>query len=93
MLMALAVEQAWVATGAQTPAFEVLRDALRAVAQTRGVVTQWDQTAMALGFVRAGMTTYYSGLSGPILLENTGERELGMAAFWKVLDGKIVTAN
>ena len=93
MLMALAVEQAWVATGAQTPAFEVLRDDLRAVAQTRGVVTQWDQTAMALGFVRAGMTTYYSGLSGPILLENTGERKLGMAAFWKVLDGKIVTAN
>jgi hypothetical protein len=59
-------------------------------------VTSWESRlakAPALDLIREGQTTYYTGLSGPILLDNRGERQMGTAAFWQVAGGKIVNLN
>jgi branched-chain amino acid transport system substrate-binding protein len=89
-LVALSIERAWSAAGKQDPTFEELRDAVRAVAHTSGFVTEWNQIPTGLDLIRDGQSTYYTGLSGPILLDNRGERQMGTAAFWQVVNGKIV---
>jgi hypothetical protein len=63
------------------------------VAHTFGTVTEWNQLPGALDLIRAGQTTYYTGLSGPILLESQGVRQMGTAAFWDVVGGKLVNLN
>jgi len=92
-LVALSIESAWIAAGKQEPSFEELRDAVRAIAHTFGIVTEWNQIPTALSLIRNGQTTYYTGLSGPILLDDQGERQMGTAAFWRVAGGKIVNLN
>ena len=92
-LVALSIERAWTVAGKQDPTFEELRDSVRAVAHTFGIVTEWNQIPTALDLIREGQTTYYTGLSGPILLDNRGERQMGTAAFWQVSGGKIVNLN
>jgi hypothetical protein len=92
-LVALSIERAWTIAGKQDPTFEELRDSVRAVAHTFGIVTEWNQIPTALDLIREGQTTYYTGLSGPILLDNRGERQMGTAAFWQVAGGKIVNLN
>jgi hypothetical protein len=92
-LVALSIERAWTVAGKQDPSFELLRDSVRAVAHTFGAVTEWNQIPGALDLIRAGQTAYYTGLSGPILLENQGVRQMGTAAYWNVVGGKIVDLN
>jgi branched-chain amino acid transport system substrate-binding protein len=92
-VVALSIEHAWIGAGKQDPTFEALRDAVRAVAHTFGIVTEWNQIPSALDLIRKGDTTYYTGLSGPILLDNKGVRQMGTAALWKVVGGKIVNLN
>jgi branched-chain amino acid transport system substrate-binding protein len=92
-LVALSIERAWMGAGKQDPTFEALRDSVRSVAYTFGIVTEWNQIPTALDLIRDGQTTYYTGLSGPILLDNQGERQMGTAAFWQVVGGKIVNLN
>ena len=92
-LVALSIERAWSTAGKQDPTFEELRDAVRAVAHTSGFVTEWNQIPTGLDLIRDGQTTYYTGLSGPVLLDNRGERQMGTAAFWQVVGGKIVDLN
>ena len=92
-LVALSIERAWVDAGDQNPTFEELRDAVRAVAHTFGIMTEWDQIPTALNLIRNGQTTYYTGLSGPILLDNDGVRQMGTAAFWQIQGGEIVDLN
>jgi ABC-type branched-subunit amino acid transport system substrate-binding protein len=92
-LVALSIERAWTVAGQQDPSFEELRDSVRAVAHTFGTVTEWNQLPGALDLIRAGQTTYYTGLSGPILLESQGVRQMGTAAFWDVVGGKLVNLN
>jgi hypothetical protein len=92
-LVALAIERAWTNSDQHDPTFESLRDSVRAVAHTYGIVTEWNQIPAALGLIREGQTTYYTGLSGPILLDDQGQCQIGTTAVWHVAGGKIVNLN
>lgn len=74
-------------TGAIT-ADEFKRRVLQA-AQTRGEPTGWDEVEIGLERLREGSAINYSGLTGPMLLDQCGARRSGAYATWTVQAGRI----
>lgn len=66
-----------------------LAEAIRDVAATRGQAFRWYELALGLERLNDGAEVNYTGLTGPMLLEDCGERQLGATTTWEVHSGKI----
>jgi ABC-type branched-subunit amino acid transport system substrate-binding protein len=88
MLVALALERAQRDTDPLP-----LSDALIEVAAPPGEEVQWGEVSRGLRGIREGSMIYYSGLTGPMLLEACGERRLGVSTVWAVRAGAIVNED
>jgi hypothetical protein len=49
----------------------------------------WNDLEIGLGQLRNGENIYYSGLTGPLLLNACGERAIGLTTTWEVHAGSI----
>jgi ABC-type branched-subunit amino acid transport system substrate-binding protein len=85
VLVALALERS-----AQVDDPMPLSEALIEVAAPPGEEVQWAEVGRGLRGIREGYSVYYSGLTGPMLLESCGERRLGVSTVWTVRSGAIV---
>lgn len=70
-----------------------LEAALLQAAAPPGEAVGWDEIGLGLRRQRAGSDMYYSGLTGPMLLDPCGPRRLGVTSSWSVQDGKIVAVE
>jgi ABC-type branched-subunit amino acid transport system substrate-binding protein len=66
-----------------------LETAILDAAAPPGQASGWDQIESGLKSIKAGATMYYSGLTGPMLLEDCGPRRTGIASAWTIDDGAI----
>jgi ABC-type branched-subunit amino acid transport system substrate-binding protein len=89
-LVALALEKMAQANAGAPP---TLSQAIVEAAAPPGQEVQWDELDLGLSRLRAGQNVYYSGLTGPMLLEECGERRLGVSQIWSVRDGVIVNED
>lgn len=67
-----------------------LEAALLEAAAPPGEAAGWDEMEVGLERLRDGDDIYYSGLTGPLLLERCGPRRLGASSTWTVQSGSIV---
>jgi ABC-type branched-subunit amino acid transport system substrate-binding protein len=70
----------------ELPAFE---SAILDAAAAPGESAQWSQIEIGLERLRNGDNMFYSGLTGPMVLENCGTRRKGTTSVWQVTDGVI----
>ena len=54
-----------------------------------GESAQWDEIASSLPRIRVGKDDYYTGLTGPILLQPCGGRRSGASSNWQIHAGAI----
>jgi ABC-type branched-subunit amino acid transport system substrate-binding protein len=90
-LLGLALEKA-----AQTPANGAplsLYDAVLAVAAPPGIGVNWDELSSGLSNIAQSHATYYTGLTGPMLMDSCGQRLRGVTTTWAVRSGIITTVN
>jgi branched-chain amino acid transport system substrate-binding protein len=66
-----------------------LRAGIAASTGNRGEAGAWNQIDVSLERLRAGVDMNYSGLTGPILLQDCGDRRSGESSRWSVHDGQI----
>jgi branched-chain amino acid transport system substrate-binding protein len=66
-----------------------LRAGIAASIGNRGESGAWNDIGDSLGRLRAGVDMNYSGLTGPILLQDCGDRRTGESSRWWVHDGQI----
>lgn len=87
-LLALAIQKTTLdASGAITlPALEA---GLLSAAGPPGEDAGWNNLETGLGQLRNGENIYYSGLTGPLLLNACGERAIGLTTPWEVHAGSI----
>lgn len=69
---------------------ETLSAALFETLDSRGEVSNWKDLGAVMTRLTAGDDIYYSGLTGPLLLQACGARQLGATSTWEVHDGAIV---
>jgi ABC-type branched-subunit amino acid transport system substrate-binding protein len=86
-LLAFGLERAQL-VGGQFRAAE-LRAAIAESTGNRGESGAWDQLGVSLQRLREGVDMNYSGLTGPILLDDCGGRRSGESSPWSVHDGQI----
>jgi branched-chain amino acid transport system substrate-binding protein len=86
-LLAFGLERAELVDG-QLSARE-LRLGIAASTGNRGEAGAWNQLDVSLERLRAGVDMNYSGLTGPILLQDCGDRRSGESSRWSVHDGQI----
>lgn len=67
-----------------------LEAAILDAAAPPGEAAGWNDLELALQRVRDGDDIYYSGLTGPMLLQACGPRRLGATTPWRVKAGRIV---
>lgn len=91
-LLALALERAQLDAGGKAEQSS-LEAALLQAAAPPGEAVGWDEIGVGLRRLREGSDIYYSGLTGPMLLDPCGPRRLGVASTWSVRDGKIVAVD
>ncbi len=70
-----------------------LSEAVLDVAATRGQAFRWYELALGLRRLESGAEVNYTGLTGPMLLEDCGERRLGATTTWEVRSGVIRDAD
>jgi ABC-type branched-subunit amino acid transport system substrate-binding protein len=66
-------------------------EAILDVAAGPGEAARWNELPLYLPRLREGDVVYYTGLTGPMLLEKCGERGVGESTDWQVRSGAIVT--
>jgi branched-chain amino acid transport system substrate-binding protein len=66
-----------------------LRAGIAASTGNRGEAGAWNQIDVSLERLRSGVDMNYSGLTGPILLQDCGDRRSGESSRWSVHDGQI----
>jgi ABC-type branched-subunit amino acid transport system substrate-binding protein len=69
--------------------FESLVAGIIDAAAPPGEAAGWDELEDGLARLRAGNDIYYSGLTGPLLLEKCGSRRIGVTSPFRVHAGKI----
>jgi branched-chain amino acid transport system substrate-binding protein len=87
-LLALALEKAELVNGALERA--ALEDAILDAAAPPGEAVGWNQLEVGLKRTRKGDNIYYSGLTGPMLLDDCGPRRTGTTSVWSVEEDEIV---
>jgi ABC-type branched-subunit amino acid transport system substrate-binding protein len=88
-LAAMALEKA-VAEPGEAPTYAALEAALVDAAKPPGESAGWDEIELALRRLRDGADVYYSGLTGPLLLDACGSRRSGVTTGFHVTNGRIV---
>lgn len=68
---------------------EAFESAILDAAAPPGEAVGWDRIELGLKRIKKGDTIYYSGLTGPMLLENCGPRRTGITSTWTVEGGQI----
>jgi ABC-type branched-subunit amino acid transport system substrate-binding protein len=58
-----------------------------------GTWVSWNDIEEGMNKSRNGESVYYSGLTGPIVLDSCGARQIGSAGIWTVKNGSIVAAE
>ena len=87
-LLALAIQKTTLdASGAIT--LKALEAGLLSAAGPPGEDAGWDNLETGLQQLRNGENIYYSGLTGPLLLNACGERAIGLTTPWEVHAGSI----
>lgn len=71
---------------------QALETAILDAAAPPGEAAGWNELETGLQRLREGDDIYYSGLTGPMLLERCGPRRLGVTSAWTVQAGSIVDA-
>jgi branched-chain amino acid transport system substrate-binding protein len=66
-----------------------LRAGIAASTGNRGEAGAWNEIGVALQRLHAGVDMNYSGLTGPILLEDCGDRRSGESSTWQIHAGEI----
>jgi ABC-type branched-subunit amino acid transport system substrate-binding protein len=66
-----------------------VRAGIAASTGNRGEAGAWNQLGVSLERLRAGADMNYSGLTGPILLQDCGDRRSGESSRWSVRDHQI----
>src|SRR5207244_3021470 len=66
-----------------------LEAAIKDAAAPPGEAVGWDELELGLSRLRDGSDIYYSGLTGPMLLDACGPRRLGATTTWQVHTGAI----
>lgn len=89
VLLLLAVQRAMVQAGSADFCMDQLVTAVRQVARPTGITTRWDEVQRALGLISEGRLAYYTGVTGPILLDEQGSRTLGATSEWYITNGDI----
>jgi hypothetical protein len=74
----------------EVPDFPELEAALIDAASTAGEARGWDEVESGLRRIREGADVNYSGLTGPILLDQCGSRRSGRTSRFTVENGRIV---
>jgi hypothetical protein len=88
-LVALALQVALPAdAGAIAP--DVFKQSVLGSAETTGEVVTWDTIESGLKSSSEGKRVYYSGLTGPMVLNQCGARKIGTYSTFTVEGGKIV---
>jgi ABC-type branched-subunit amino acid transport system substrate-binding protein len=87
-LLALALEISQLDAVGDTQ-YDALQEAIIDAAEPDGEVVNWNEIGHGLSQLRAGRNVYYTGLTGPMLLDDCGKRMLGVTANWTVHDGLI----
>jgi neutral amino acid transport system substrate-binding protein len=87
-LLALSLERTPRENDGRFP-IEALEDAILESAAGPGETVGWDDLEFGLSRLRAGGDPYYSGLTGPMLLQSCGPRSLGASSTFEVHDGAI----
>jgi len=88
-LVLLALQRAAHTHGSADVGGDALVRAVRAVANQNGISAGWDELDSAMQRLGRGEQVYYSGLTGPILLDPAGSRALGTTEVWSILNGQI----
>jgi ABC-type branched-subunit amino acid transport system substrate-binding protein len=88
-LLAFGLERAQLVDGQLTAS--ALRAAIGASTGNRGESGAWDDIGVSLQRLREGVDMNYSGLTGPILLQDCGDRRSGESSRWSVQGGQIVS--
>ena len=88
-LTVLALQRAASAAGSVAVGGDALATSVRAVADQNGISVGWDEVAAAMEKLGSGAQVYYSGLTGPILLDPAGSRALGTTQVWSISNGQI----
>jgi neutral amino acid transport system substrate-binding protein len=88
-LVAFALQGASTA-GAGTVTSDALRAAMLQAAAPPGQAVGWDELESSLPALRDGRDLYYSGLTGPLIMDACGGRKLGVTSEWTVQGGAIV---
>lgn len=63
------------------------------VAATRGEAYRWNELERGLERLRDGAEVNYTGLTGPMLLQECGSRQLGATTTWQVKSGRITDVD
>lgn len=92
VLVAFSLQMATLTTDGklELSAFE---SAILDAAAPPGEAAGWDQVELGLSRLKDGDNMYYSGLTGPMLLENCGPRRTGITSAWSVENGAIVLVD
>ena len=89
-LLAFALQKAMPAGGGDLDN-AALQAAMVDAAAPPGEAIGWDEIESGLARLGSGSDVYYSGLTGPMLLDGCGTRQLGVTSTWEVQGGTIVT--
>jgi ABC-type branched-subunit amino acid transport system substrate-binding protein len=87
-LLALALEKTTPAADGSIDVSQ-LGAAIQDAAAPPGEGVGWNEIELGLQRTRDGNDVYYSGLTGPMLLDACGSRQLGATSTWQVHDGTI----
>jgi ABC-type branched-subunit amino acid transport system substrate-binding protein len=66
-----------------------LRAGIVASTGNRGEAGDWNEIGVSLRRLHAGIDMNYSGLTGPILLQDCGDRRSGESSTWQIREGQI----
>ena len=69
--------------------YEELTEAVVRASSSRGLNIGWDDIEDGLQHLEEGTEVHYSGLTGPILLQECGNRRSGVTRAWSIEDGTI----
>ena len=69
---------------------EALIASLFEVATASGEAVRWNEVSEAMPRLSEGARLYYSGLTGPLLLRDCGNRKSGVTSTWSIKDGRII---
>jgi hypothetical protein len=88
-LIGLALEDAQIDANGKVDSTSLERE-IETSAAPPGVSVTWSEIESGIRRSEAGETIYYSGITGPMLLDPCGARKIGVTTTWSIAGGSIV---